>query len=128
MLRLASSPRDHGSKVCPFADIDECQMNATLCDQVCENTDGSFICGCLDGYELRDDLCRGWCVCVCVCVSVTILNQKPDIDECGGINGCQQVCENTEGSYLCNCTDGFTLLEDGRNCTGRSAQCLMLAS
>ena len=43
-----------------------------------------------------------------------------DINECTGVHSCQQLCVNTEGSYTCNCMDGFTLAEDGRNCTGGS--------
>ena len=41
-----------------------------------------------------------------------------DINECDGINDCQQICTNTEGSFTCNCTDGFSLAQDERNCTG----------
>ncbi len=45
-----------------------------------------------------------------------------DIDECSTtINNCQQVCTNTEGSYSCSCSEGFTLATDGRNCTGAHA-------
>ena len=41
-----------------------------------------------------------------------------DIDECTmDIDGCEQICENTEGSYKCSCTKG-ELNTDGRNCTG----------
>ena len=43
-----------------------------------------------------------------------------DIDECEGVNDCQQLCENTVGSYVCSCNEGFTLAEDSRNCTGMS--------
>ena len=47
-----------------------------------------------------------------------------DVDECeeGGANDCQQLCDNTEGSYVCSCTDGFTLA-DSSNCTGTG--CIM---
>ncbi|CAK8691087.1 unnamed protein product [Clavelina lepadiformis] len=31
-------------------------------------------------------------------------------------NDCEQICVNTEGSYTCECRDGFTLQEDGRSC------------
>ena len=41
-----------------------------------------------------------------------------DIDECNGVNDCQQQCNNTAGSYLCSCLEGFTLESDGRNCMG----------
>ena len=48
-----------------------------------------------------------------------IINMFIDIDECSGINQCQQLCINTEGSFTCNCTEGFTLESDERNCTGK---------
>ena len=41
-----------------------------------------------------------------------------DINECEGINDCQQECVNVEGSYNCSCMEGFNLADDGRNCTG----------
>ena len=44
-----------------------------------------------------------------------------DINECDGINDCQQICTNTEGSFTCNCTGGFSLAQDERNCTGMKA-------
>lgn len=41
-----------------------------------------------------------------------------DINECNGVNGCQQLCTNTEGSYTCSCSEGFDLAEDGKRCNG----------
>jgi hypothetical protein len=29
---------------------------------------------------------------------------------------CDQICENTDESYLCRCNDGYQLLEDKRTC------------
>ncbi len=52
----------------------------------------------------------------------------PDVDECGdgtdscecanGLSGCSSFCSNTDGSYDCSCSDGFTLDGDGRKCNG----------
>lgn len=41
-----------------------------------------------------------------------------DNDECESLrlNNCDQVCQNTVGSYLCQCSDGFIMF-DG-NCEG----------
>lgn len=40
-----------------------------------------------------------------------------DINECEISNGgCQDVCINTIGSFVCNCSDGKGLNEDGRTC------------
>jgi len=33
-------------------DIDECEMDPTLCEQICNNTVGSYECKCEDGYQL----------------------------------------------------------------------------
>ena len=42
-----------------------------------------------------------------------------DTNECSIANGgCEDVCINTNGSYLCDCQDGFELSTDGHNCTG----------
>ena len=46
----------------PFADVDECAENHTLCGDatLCVNTDGSYRCDCYPGY-MKDDtgVCRG---------------------------------------------------------------------
>ena len=49
----------------------------------------------------------------CICYLV-------DIDECSEANGCSvnSNCTNTNGSYTCECHDGFTLLADRRTCQG----------
>ena len=41
-----------------------------------------------------------------------------DINECEQGNDCHQLCQNTEGSFLCSCNEGFTLTGDRKNCTG----------
>ena len=47
-----------------FADIDECLLKDTLCRQVCINTDGSYFCDCMDGYQLIEgtNQCQGVCL------------------------------------------------------------------
>ena len=45
-----------------------------------------------------------------------------DIDECDmEVHGCMHTCNNTQGSYECLCGDGYELMENGRNCTGKPA-------
>ena len=39
-----------------------------------------------------------------------------DVDECEGSHGCNQVCNNTLGSYQCSCKENFALSEDSRTC------------
>ncbi|KAH8375151.1 hypothetical protein KR200_009003 [Drosophila serrata] len=41
-----------------------------------------------------------------------------DADECSVNNGgCQHRCRNTFGSYQCSCRNGYTLADNGHNCT-----------
>ena len=43
-----------------------------------------------------------------------------DIDECAEqLDECQQVCNNTIGSYVCDCHIGYALNSDGRTCRGK---------
>ena len=46
---------EHNSSKFIFTDIDECSLGTTSCNQVCYNTEGSFICTCYDGYQLHHD-------------------------------------------------------------------------
>ena len=42
-----------------------------------------------------------------------------DVDECSlGIDGCNQNCVNTNGSYLCYCNAGYHLMSDQNSCAG----------
>ena len=45
-----------------------------------------------------------------------------DIDECEeDISGCNQVCNNQNGSYNCSClSDGFRLEQDQHTCVGKN--------
>lgn len=42
-----------------------------------------------------------------------------DVNECAVENGgCQNICVNSEGSYRCECSQGYALQSDGMNCEG----------
>ena len=41
-----------------------------------------------------------------------------DVNECMLEPPCQQLCNNTEGSFVCTCENGFRLNEDGVTCNG----------
>ena len=42
-----------------FTDIDECEQGTSECDQICNNTDGSYICDCNTGFKRVDNTCEG---------------------------------------------------------------------
>ena len=43
----------------------------------------------------------------------------PDIDECTVTPDiCDQECINVPGSFMCNCSEGYLLNEDGLTCNG----------
>ncbi|XP_052832468.1 fibrillin-2, partial [Octopus bimaculoides] len=83
-------------------DINECQQKPSPCQNICQNTEGSFICTCPVGFVLNMDgrTCR-------------------DIDECAsGQHNCPYGCINTISSYKCGCPKG---LKEGPNgdCVGK---------
>ena len=44
-----------------------------------------------------------------------------DVNECrSGSNDCEELCVNTEGSYECDCSVGYTHATDGLNCIGEN--------
>ncbi|XP_073491124.1 uromodulin-like [Aquarana catesbeiana] len=87
-------------------DIDECQDHySNNCNNYygggsCVNTVGSYTCGCVTGYEYKEEI---GCV---------------DIDECAdsSLNNCDPaaICTNYYGSYYCTCTYGYS--GDGYHC------------
>ena len=45
----------------------------------------------------------------------------PDLNECLSNNaGCDHRCINTNGSYYCECDNGFELLSDNHTCEGKN--------
>lgn len=80
--------------------MDECRILADNCQQICTNTDGSFLCSCDLGFVSNAALCD-------------------DVNECDVNNGgCSQICINTVGSFQCLCEEGFQTGSDGRTCFG----------
>ena len=58
---------------------------------------------------------------VTVCLNQKLVRTVPtiDINECGAnMTDCDQVCVNTNGSYHCDCNNGYTLSEDNTTCEG----------
>ena len=43
-----------------YLEIDECKTRNGGCEHNCTNTEGSFYCSCVDGYQLTNDVyCSG---------------------------------------------------------------------
>jgi len=69
------------------------------------------MCSFMHMLVLVVSLCAG----LFMCLSVVFI----DLDECvEELHRCQQVCENTLGSYRCSCSPGFQLSPDRTSCSG----------
>ena len=85
----------------------------------------SFACACFEGFSLNDDgiHCDGiyiYILIICLSTHPRILVRcHPDVDECGDIATCSDICTNTEGSYVCECEEGRVLTSDGATCRGK---------
>ena len=122
-----------------IVDVNECEDRfSSGCAQECTNTVGSFECSCNSSYELASDgfLCKGetidhyanrpynsrstkilYFLISTVGGTVSGFYYATDIDECAlGTDNCHQRCVNTEGSLVCACSRGFSLMNDGINC------------
>ncbi|KAB5526103.1 hypothetical protein PHYPO_G00147880 [Pangasianodon hypophthalmus] len=126
-------------------DLDECVEGPHECQQVCENTFGSYRCSCSPGFQLSPDrmsctdvnecvLPAGMARCVfgcvntpgsfhCLCPAGYSMNTTDghceDIDECienTGLGPCAYACVNTPGSFHCVCSNGYRLAGDGTTC------------
>jgi len=89
--------------------IDECAQEEYPCGDVdnsfCVNTEGSFVCGCQDGYKLAKN--RRKC---------------NDINECrrGSPCGANSSCVNLPGTFNCACDNGYKPSTNGLFCRDRN--------
>ena len=102
-------------------DVDECVDNNGGCGQVCNNTVGSFSCGCSEGYLLNSDeiSCDGKGYKAMIGSILVLVCCYADVDECDlELDGCHgnASCLNSNGSFECLCNDGYD--GDGFLCTG----------
>lgn len=82
------------------------------------------MCECKDGYELDEESCIGITLLyihIYILLLLWYYNELiycVDINECERPNECSPYasCNNTDGSYLCACKQGF--YGNGTNCTG----------
>ena len=55
-------------------------------------------------------------------LACSIIHTHLVLNECETLNGgCQQQYINANGSYICQCRDGFFLNGNGRKCAGKLA-------
>ncbi|KAH8419443.1 hypothetical protein KR009_000051, partial [Drosophila setifemur] len=69
--------------------------NRQVCQHKCRATPTGAVCSCFDGFRLDGDQ-----------------RSCADIDECQEQQPCAQLCENTLGSYQCQCHADFMLRQD----------------
>lgn len=94
-------------------DIDECllekegagKVHCTGAKEICQNSMGSFECGCETGYDRESDKCV-------------------DIDECQEADVCGSGgnCKNLDGNFYCECKSGFLTDLSGK-CTVDQDEC-----
>ena len=51
------------------------------------------------------------------CVEFEVLQLSLDVNECEG-SPCDQLCNNTEGSFECSCGDGYEITDE-RSCDSK---------
>ena len=50
-----------------------------------------------------------------------LIPNRTELNEClEGNGGCEQMCDNTPGSFVCSCEDGYHLDENMLDCNGKS--------
>ncbi|XP_033109507.1 fibrillin-2-like [Anneissia japonica] len=124
-------------------DINECHRNRNYCAFRCKNLPGSFECMCPRGYTLKPDgkSCEDLDECItsanncrfdcknligtfrCVCPpGLRAVTRRGDV--CVDIDECRTQrnlcfngrCMNTEGSYRCDCNNGYVTSQSGIEC------------
>lgn len=71
-----------------------------------------------DGFNCTSKSVLVWCAAALMPQPYTLA----DIDECArNTSGCEDVCTDTDGSFLCSCPNraGFRLASDGLTCAGK---------
>ena len=102
---------------CASPDLNECDPNA-----LCTNTEGSYVCRCIKGFEGDGRNCTGKsyfqnCLFLLVwAISLFLLIVLGVVPVCSPSCGPNASCQDDIGSPLCICNVGYQ--GDGYNCTG----------
>uniref|UniRef100_A0AAY4CHC3 EGF-like domain-containing protein n=1 Tax=Denticeps clupeoides TaxID=299321 RepID=A0AAY4CHC3_9TELE len=131
-------------------DVNECALWNHGCSLGCENIPGSYFCTCPHGYLLMPDmktcqearpciengtLCEHTCVHtqqgdVCLCPEGSVLHSDERL--CIGCSsadrgGCSHKCITLgPGKWECECSSGYQLQPDGKNCTATGPPAYLL--
>lgn len=107
-----------------FSTSEDC--STAPCQHRCTSVKGGFKCSCFKGYKpdsKKPRQCQMHCgqkKCPAICDKYTgescecpfgylaVGNICEDIDECS-MNECPQKCQNSFGSFVCSCEEGFVL-------------------
>ncbi|MGH0144556.1 UNVERIFIED_CONTAM: hypothetical protein FKN15_003380 [Acipenser sinensis] len=123
-------------------DVNECQLGP--CAHDCKNVLGSYQCSCFKGY-IKDSAdhhkCKKLCYtseCTaecdpnktwhCTCPDGFVLDTRGhlfvcvDFNECETGTYCDQLCNNSFGSYTCYCREGHSLDSDGHSCISEDTE------
>ena len=73
--------------ICFYSDTDECSDGTHNCSQTCTNTNGSFTCGCNNGYliDLDEATCNGMykmCIYIQLYINIVIIIIITNIQTC----------------------------------------------
>ena len=63
-----------------MTDVDECADRISGCSDICNNTVGSYSCGCPIGYQLANDFrnCMGEFIIVIIIIIIIIMHHNYD--------------------------------------------------
>ena len=100
--------------------VNECSYNDTCPgDQQCLDLPTHHTCVCPHGFQITETGCEGWSTHYMLFLCPLTKNSLVflvDVNECQQYGHCSQYCTNTEGSFSCSCSDGYTLESDKMTC------------
>ena len=87
----------------------------------------SHICSFINSISNKHKFQQFYYELITIIIVISFTFSTKDINECSEhISGCNQLCNNTLGSYNCTCYTGYLLGSNGRTCYGE-IKCLILS-